>query len=458
MEWKEKPVIEGKFTNVIKSPVAAEIFSAGWCNLNCNYCYIAKDNEFLKKIHQKIINSVQNGKLLENVYEAYGENLTCLSHWGTEPSLTLPHFHDFYKKAFKIFPKLDTIKWSSNFMTPISNTIDFIKSIKDERRITIDIQVSLDGPPIITDENRRKGNSKLIVENFIKMVEELQKFEFNHQISFHFKPTIAKHQYQWVIDNIYDYYKYFDDVLELVISRNKKRDVKFLLSCDPTIVCPQDYTKKDGIRFHELYKKQMELREKNDFKYVVPENNYYMRFKRLKYLDEFFTKQRMFTCSAGDSQYGIDFDGNIFWCHDHYYHKYDEYKKSCETDHSRLEENSTDKFDLIRKNHINNLEKKEEELIKKQLVIRNFHDFAKLKVATGFTLIKELERCGLVSETYRDDKMAELLSIYCCMAHSCPTNLLERNGSYYVPEIAYYKLFGNDIFLDFVKRYKKENE
>ena len=33
-----------------KQAVAAEIFTTGWCNLNCNYCYIEK-NDYLKVTH-----------------------------------------------------------------------------------------------------------------------------------------------------------------------------------------------------------------------------------------------------------------------------------------------------------------------------------------------------------------------------------------------------------------------
>ena len=71
--------------------VASEIFAAGWCNLNCKYCYIPK-TDFLKKIHKSILERIEDGTLLEELKNTYGENLTSISHWGTEPTLTVGKF------------------------------------------------------------------------------------------------------------------------------------------------------------------------------------------------------------------------------------------------------------------------------------------------------------------------------------------------------------------------------
>ena len=77
--------------------VAAELFSAGWCNLACKYCYIPK-TDFLKGIHKSIINSIEDGTYIKDLKEMYGDKLESLAHWGTEPTLTVKKF----KKGFVI--------------------------------------------------------------------------------------------------------------------------------------------------------------------------------------------------------------------------------------------------------------------------------------------------------------------------------------------------------------------
>ena len=42
------------------SPVAIELFSAVWCNLDCVYCYIPKVDNFLLPKHKELINEIEN--------------------------------------------------------------------------------------------------------------------------------------------------------------------------------------------------------------------------------------------------------------------------------------------------------------------------------------------------------------------------------------------------------------
>jgi hypothetical protein len=76
-----------KFFSSRDVAVAVEMFSAGWCNLQCKYCYIPK-TDFLRTVHKNIIEKIKNGSLLEEISKIFGEDLESLSHWGTEPTLT----------------------------------------------------------------------------------------------------------------------------------------------------------------------------------------------------------------------------------------------------------------------------------------------------------------------------------------------------------------------------------
>src|SRR6056297_694264 len=132
---------------MLKQAVAAELFSAAWCNLDCTYCYIPKHNEKIKEKHQTIIRELKEVyPLIERLKKIYGENLQILSHWGAEPSLTIEHFKDFYVQAVKEFPNLNTISFSSNFLQNTQKVADFIKEFPQDRKFEFDVQMSLDGP------------------------------------------------------------------------------------------------------------------------------------------------------------------------------------------------------------------------------------------------------------------------------------------------------------------------
>ena len=78
------------------NPVALELFSAAWCNLDCTYCYIPKHNKFIVEKHKKIIEEViEVVVIVDRIKKLYGNQLKVVSHWGTEPSLTIQHFGPF---------------------------------------------------------------------------------------------------------------------------------------------------------------------------------------------------------------------------------------------------------------------------------------------------------------------------------------------------------------------------
>ncbi|MFW6002522.1 MAG: hypothetical protein ACOCQD_04205 [archaeon] len=107
---------------------------------------------------------------------------------------------------------------------------------------------------------------------------------------------------------------------EKLKNANVENNVEIGLGCEPTIVCPDDYTQQDGINFYNFYEKGEKIAENKKFNVIKPlsNNSYEGAFIRTQKLsDEFFTKQKMFTCSAGDSQFGIG--DNLHPCHDPFF-------------------------------------------------------------------------------------------------------------------------------------------
>jgi sulfatase maturation enzyme AslB (radical SAM superfamily) len=433
-----------------KHPIieAAELFSAGFCNLNCSYCYIPK-TPMLKELHKEIIQKIKNGQFLKEMKEIYGNDLTSIAHWGTEPTLTIRQFKDFYNEAVKIFPKLKHISLSSNFMTNPSNLIKFItEDLTTERPLEIKIQVSLDGPEWITEKNRGLNTTNLIINHALEATKEISIKNKIHDVHFHLKPTIGSDDISILsnLDKISEYYTFFDNFITTWIEQVNNKKITISTNCDPTIVLPYDYTQTDGINFSNLVKNQVYLQQ-NKYKSIPePESNYYHRLKaKMHAFKEFFTKQKMFSCSSGDSMIGIgEKPFAIHACHRTFFIGHPEYEKSAKKhqldtltmnginlgrNQLLLDINScntTDKFSTIKMLYNN----------------RSYNDFTKHKQSTGIAMVIELAKIRQISKCYINENLAYLL-VMLVQTTDCPMDNIVTSGSSSIPSLPMYRLFGN---------------
>jgi len=437
-------------TDFYKWPVvvASELFSSGWCNLDCKYCYIPK-TDFLMDVHKVIIDKIKSGQFLDELKLLIGDDLESLSHWGTEPTLTFKHFKNFYNKAVELFPKLETIIFSSNFMTDPDKFVEFINELPEKLRVSI--QISLDGPPQITDKNRRLGATDIIIDNIVKVFSELAKTE--RRIDAHFKPTMSMEDifYFSDINNLGDYYKFFDELLDKIpLSSN----ISLATSVDPTIQVPGAYLVKHGIAFAKLYKNQLKLRVSRKYKNIsAPQSNYFYRMLRvLNHKDVYYSRQRMFTCSAGDSSLAIgDRKLALHWCHRTFY-----------TTHSEYFDNAKDKGILpdrllanvlceqVLEDKYYNLD-----IFKFLSKSRAFHDFTILRENNAYATILGLVNVGQLSTIYRDEQAARFL-LLTARTSDCFIDALERYGSVTIPDPGLLRLFGNGYCELLLQQYLKE--
>ena len=444
---------------------AVELFAASWCNLDCTYCSIPKHNQMIKDKHKKIIEEiVAVTPIIDRLKLLYDKDkLSVVSHWGSEPTLTLGLFKNFYIEAVKIFKNLNAITLSSNFMTSprvISNFI--INDLPKERKFTLSVQMSIDGEEWATEVNRGVGTTETIQNNIVSFIQQLNDADkVIHKVKVHFKPTMSKDQYEHLLsDNkLYDHYKFFDNLIDRMTKANYKNRVIIQLGVDPTAVCPDKYTKRDGEVLAIFYAKIQELAANNDYKYVTPSfGSYYSAFDRImKYYDELFTKARMFTCSAGDSQFGVS--EYLHPCHDTFYMPYNEVQDAIRDDLGRI--NSSRELDnlesgrtgIVQKTMFVKIDGLDQEGADKYVyLMRGFHDFFKFRVSSGVAVILLMAKCGQVSPCYKNKDMATILSIFAIIRHSCPTGNVQYSGSMHVPEHAYFRLFGNGLLEQFIKK------
>lgn len=443
---------------------AVELFAASWCNLDCAYCNIPKHNQMIKDKHQDIIRDILAvDPVIDKLKNLYGEKLKVISHWGSEPTLTLMHFKGFYEVAVKEFPNLDMVSMSSNFMTnPVIISKFILEDLPRDKPLKIRIQMSLDGEAWATEVNRGKGTTEKIQENIVSFIEQINSdYCLPHKVLVHFKPTMSKDQYEHLLenDNLHNHYLFFDELLKKMHSANINKKVSINNGCDPTAVCPDKYTKHDGIVLAKFYKEVLALAEKKLFKHVTPSfASYYSTMTRMnKFNNELFTKAKMFTCSAGDSQFGLS--EYLHPCHDTFYLPYDEVQDAIRNDLGRI--NSTRELENLESGRTALAQKTlfvkvdgltQESADRYQYLMRGFHDFMKFRLSYGVATILAMAKAGQVSECYKDVKMAEVLSMFASIRHSCLTGNVQYAGSIHLTDQAYFRLFGNGLVEMFLEK------
>lgn len=439
--------------NVIR---ATEVFTAGKCNLKCRYCYIPK-TKFLHKVHADILERVKAGTYIDDLERIFGKELESISHWGTEPTLTIHKWHDFYKQVAEKFPNLKEVFASSNFMTPPSHLITFVNDVlKPLPRLTVRLQISLDGPEWITDTNRRGGSTKQIVNN---VKEVLSNLDTHHKVRANVKPTSSMDQWKEYVnlEVIEDYYNFFDEVMT-DWKNNMTSCVELQRSVNPTLVMPYDFTIEDGKRFTKTYENQIKLQETKKYKAISPpESSYYIRWAgKAPFYREWATNHHMFTCSAGDSSLGLTQKvGGLGICHRAYYVDYPEYEDEVRKwvpDPETLASIETGKNDIMKDISIANYDNKKQ-LLKMLYANRAHHDFQKHKTTSDVALIYELASAGQISRVYKNHKLAELLARFTKVT-CCHLDNIAVTGMYDNSPAGYYRLFGNGTFELILKRWK----
>jgi len=454
--------INSEFFPNSNTAVAMELFAAGWCNLSCKYCYIPK-TDFLKTIHSKIIKRIEDGSMLKDLEEMFGESLESLSHWGTEPTLTTGLFKEFYEQAIVKFPKLNRVMLSSNFMTPSKNIIKFVNEILPKtKKLEVAIQMSLDGPAWITDENRSGGSAVVIMRNIKEFLAGVDITA--HNITLNFKPTINKKILTKLcnIEELKEYYLFYDNFFSEMNQVLDLTKIRIANSVNPTVAVPDTYSKEDGINFYKLTMNQLELACKEKYNFITPPSSfYYSRYReKVNYFREYHTKQKMFTCSAGDSCFaGGDLDDTIYSCHRSFYIPYKEYENSCKE--WPLDEENTNGIKQGRVETMKNLTisnfKNKKEMARTLYVSRCYHDFTKHRLTTQVATIRELAYINQMSPIYKNLGLAVEFSKF-LQAGYCHMDNITSSNCYEISNLGNFRLFGNGTFEQYCKMLIEEEK
>jgi len=427
--------------------VAAELLTCGICPLRCKYCYIPKTKE-MKELHKEILKNLKT-VFLTNLKTFYGARLKYLGFWGTEPATTFKEELEVVKEVLKFTP-LQEVSFSTSFIFPVKDYLEFLIDLdKLNYPFKVKMQISLDGPEWITDVNRRKGATQIIVKNFKELVDKLNDIEFrNIRLDLHWKSTISIENMKLMNSNTHlidEFFAFFEGLNDYFRrnNRNKRVFLKFG-SYVPTLVVPGKYTVEDGKVFAEFLRN---LHRKGK------DSSYTFRLLRLlKNYRYMRIKSNSGTCSGGDSNFGVS--DRILICHRLFYLNCDKYIESVlATDIENWD------VSVFERGFINIIREKfspkpddEEEIIRFLYVLRSYHDFWRLKLASSEALVIELARANLVDKIFLESKeLRLLLALFLHTGFSCPAENLLNTGNLYTPPTSLIKLWGNGAFQELVR-------
>jgi len=426
---------------------AGEIVTSGWCPLSCSYCYIPKSDAMLK-IHKEIEEDIKSGEFLRRLKEIYGEELTHLGFWGTEPTLTLPLIEEYIPEILMSFPKLEHIGFSTSLMAYPERIVHFARILLG-RNLTLKVQISLDGPAFITDVNRMKGAAAQVPKNLFMILDMLNVLPLGDlKVAFSWKATHSTDNIRGMLSEpkrFDEYSAYFEELNRDFKQRNKQKNVTLQESQSPTLVVPGKYTASDGKAFAE-YIREFTKRGKA--------TTYTYRLQRLFTYPEEVHKRRTFSCSGGDSNMGIGQATHI--CHRTFYYDKDEYIESIlskpDIDNWDVSLFQRGTIDNIRKNYI---VKGEPHFTRFQYVMRGYHDFWKFQLEYVKAMMTELALAGQVDPYYLENrKLLDLFALFINVAVACPMESLLNAGSVHLQLVSMLRMFGNGAFQEIVKSTK----
>lgn len=404
----------------------------------------------MQEMHKDIEEWLQSGKFMDTLETVYGNELQFLGFWGTEPTLTLPLIQDKMDEVMTRFPKLRDISFSTSMMTDPKILADWVES-NIGRELKLGIQISLDGPKWITDNNRIPGASEMIPKNFKTLLEMINDLDLRSlQVEFKWKATHGMAVFRGFADDpekIKEYEDYFRGLNNMFNETNKKKTVILRYgSYVPTIVVPGKYTSEDG----KIFAKYIKAVHKGG-----GHTTYSARLDRLYEFENELYKKRMFSCSGGDSNAG--FDDEIHICHRTFYLNNDKYVDAI------IKGSDMENWDvsLFRRGTIEHIRKffivdpnNEKQLTRWKYTMRGYHDYWTFQLQHVHAMMIELARIGQVDPIYeKDAELRDLFSIFCNTGLSCPMENLLNTGSIHLSVVSLLRLFGNGAFQEIIREY-----
>lgn len=428
------------------------LYVTATCNLQCKYCYIDK-SPVLVSIDNMLEQSYQGDYYFNFMQEMFEKDkLNRMEFWGGEPTYGLVRAIPTVKKALNYFPNLNHFFLSTNLSLPscVSDIINFCQVAKaaPEREITVQLQLSLDGPLHINDFNRGKGVTKAFTENFSRLLFECNKIldEIpNLRLRAGFKPTLDNYAIGLLQtkQSVIDYYQFFDKyytVAEGAMSRWLSTPKWQLFVSLPNTAAPSPHTTEDGKRFANFCKLCNEINIENKTK------NYFQHYSNIMVFYDPDVKPRHCldcgcgTCGTGNVILGLLPNYHISGCHNGFVELISDYKLHApegadfQIDKALFTYNGVSTDMIFTKEEYPHYEKQ----------MSYYCRDSKFQVIELSAMIKQMAAAGQIDKKYADSKMAvEGAHFIQDVTSSCMRDNLGTTGSKYLYQLGFIRLFLN---------------
>lgn len=248
--------------------ISLDLITACGCNLDCDYCEIAKNRKsHLKEndeLQKNTIKALQDGTFLLNVKKTLeslnnsGETVQHIDFWGQEPTMTLPYFTQNMKDWLDYFPNVKTFFFSTNGIDYGNNIFDFIQTLDANinRDILFSLQISYDG--LYGMENIRGGKKEAIVNNISNLLKKINEIELKHvKMIFRVHGVISFDliKYLDTSEKIFNYFKDIDEFINMLLEINKNPKLEIDRMINLALQNPYDASSSDGINLSSFISK-----------------------------------------------------------------------------------------------------------------------------------------------------------------------------------------------------------
>lgn len=248
------------------------LISSEGCNLNCSYCVVTKPQQ--KIINEEIKQAFKDGTYLNNIIQTFNNlsqdlsNITNITLWGQEPTLTMKELADFMPSLLKYCPNFNHFSFSTNGVDNIDNIIyllSILSTIDFKSNLTIHIQFSHDGS--YSTENLRGVSSEKIINNIKYFIKNLNVLSLSEKIrvdiTFHGVLTrIIMKEFLNDETKILNYWLEWEKYLKEFNKINLNKQI-FIKGWTPSIETPVNASKEEGELFAEFYRQSKKAFENN---------------------------------------------------------------------------------------------------------------------------------------------------------------------------------------------------
>lgn len=431
------------------------LYTSGICNLNCSYCYVAK-NKYLNDVHSELMSSFKSPcyyvDFLNRLKEYfYVDELNDINFWGAEPTYG---FYDIIPTIYNIvsnYPKIKNYTFSTNFTLP--DVVDRIKYLfnnippsKDKKCF---LQISIDGPSYINDLNRGNGTTEKIVYNFDKLLESLDYIDATVQIMF--KPTLSLENIRFLNNNnlIYDYYNWFEQTF---IKKMKDIGYTNYNSVSVSLACPGLYSSEDGIEYAKFLKESFRISHEHRLNvFSIP------KLKRINSNKDKFRSYGLTggTCGTGFNNIGLLPNYKVCMCHRAFGDFVESYNRESQKYSSKLD--SIDNRLFNSENIIDNTIFPYQELEKYSLQYRAFYLNGSTSLMSSYAiLIKVLADCGQIDTKYSNfDNALDAARMMKIVSPVCIKDIHQVTGTSYPSYGSLIRLYLNGALEEILNESKK---